>query len=130
MGVAIALVIIYGGAQAIAGKLLLGSLVGFVLYTQRFFDPIRDLSIWYTELQRAMAGGQRAFEVLDTKPEIVDRPGAIALPPVFYYLIKLTSNKELMGEFANNKFQKYFAIICTIVIVVASGFTVASVFFK
>ena len=56
MGAAVAIVIIYGGAQAIAGKLLLGSLVGFVLYTQRFFDPIRDLSVWYTELQRAMAG--------------------------------------------------------------------------
>jgi NRAMP (natural resistance-associated macrophage protein)-like metal ion transporter len=55
---------------------------------------------------------------------------AVALPPVFYYLIKLTSDKELMGEFANNKFQKYFAIICTIVIVVASGFTVVTVFFK
>lgn len=61
MGIAIALVIIYGGSQAIQGKLLVGSLVGFVLYTQRFFDPIRDLSIWYTELQRAMAGGQRIF---------------------------------------------------------------------
>jgi len=39
MGTAVAIVIIYGGSQAIAGKLLLGSLVGFVLYTQRFFDP-------------------------------------------------------------------------------------------
>ena len=82
MGVAIALVIIYGGAQAIAGKLLLGSLVGFVLYTQRFFDPIRDLSIWYTELQRAMAGGQRIFEVIDTKIEIKDTSDAIQLPMI------------------------------------------------
>ena len=82
MGVAIALVIIYGGSQAIAGKLLLGSLVGFVLYTQRFFDPIRDLSIWYTELQRAMAGGQRIFEVMDTKIEVTDAPDAIQLPTI------------------------------------------------
>ena len=82
MGVAIAIVIIYGGSQAIAGKLLLGSLVGFVLYTQRFFDPIRDLSIWYTELQRAMAGGQRIFEVADAKIEVVDAPDAIELPPI------------------------------------------------
>jgi Mn2+/Fe2+ NRAMP family transporter len=35
---------------------------------------------------------------------------AIALPLVFYFLIKLTSSKEVMGEFANNRFQKYFAI--------------------
>jgi len=82
MGVALALVIIYGGAQAIAGKLLLGSLVGFVLYTQRFFDPIRDLSVWYTELQRAMAGGQRIFEVLDSKIEVKDAADAIQLPTI------------------------------------------------
>ena len=82
MGVALALVIIYGGAQAIAGKLLLGSLVGFVLYTQRFFDPIRDLSVWYTELQRAMAGGQRIFEVLDSKIEVKDVADAIQLPTI------------------------------------------------
>ncbi|MDD1778597.1 MAG: divalent metal cation transporter, partial [Candidatus Helarchaeota archaeon] len=52
---------------------------------------------------------------------------AISLPLVFYFLIKLTSDKELMGEFANTKFQKYFAIICTVVIVIASAFTVVAV---
>jgi ATP-binding cassette subfamily B protein len=82
MGTAVAIVIIYGGSQAIAGKLLLGSLVGFALYTQRFFDPIRDLSVWYTELQRAMAGGQRIFEVIDAKVEVVDAPDAAELPPI------------------------------------------------
>jgi Mn2+/Fe2+ NRAMP family transporter len=54
---------------------------------------------------------------------------AVALPPVFYYLIKLTNDRKLMGAFANNLFQKYFAIICTIVIIVASVFTVATAFF-
>jgi Mn2+/Fe2+ NRAMP family transporter len=51
---------------------------------------------------------------------------AVSLPIVFYFLIKLTSDKELMGEFANNKFQLYFSIICTIVIVIASVFTVGA----
>ena len=55
---------------------------------------------------------------------------AIALPLVFYYLIKLTDDKGLMGEFKNNAFQKYFAIACTVVIVVASIFTVAAFLFK
>jgi ABC-type multidrug transport system fused ATPase/permease subunit len=81
-GGATALVIIYGGAQAIAGQLLLGQLVGFVLYVQRFFEPIRRLAMQYTELQRAMAGGQRIFEVLDTQPEIVDSPDAVELSSV------------------------------------------------
>ncbi len=82
MGASIALVIIYGGSQAIAGKLLLGSFVAFVLYVQNFFNPIRDLSLQYIELQRAMASCQRIFEVLDTEIELVDAPDAIQLPPI------------------------------------------------
>jgi Mn2+/Fe2+ NRAMP family transporter len=54
---------------------------------------------------------------------------AVALPLVFYYLIKLTSDRSLMGEFTNNSFQKWFAIGCSVVIVIASIFTVASIFF-
>jgi len=54
---------------------------------------------------------------------------AVALPLVFFYLIKLTSDRELMGDFTNNPFQKWFAIFCSVVIVIASIFTVASVFF-
>jgi ATP-binding cassette subfamily B protein len=79
-GASIALVIIFGGMQAIDGKLLLGPFIAFVLYVQRFFDPIRSLSMQYTELQRAMAGGQRIFEVLDTPIEVVDAPDADELP--------------------------------------------------
>ena len=54
---------------------------------------------------------------------------AVALPLVFYYLIKLTSDPKLMGEYVNNGFQKWFSIICSVVIVIASLFTVASIFF-
>jgi Mn2+/Fe2+ NRAMP family transporter len=54
---------------------------------------------------------------------------AVALPLVFYFLIKLTSDDKLMGEFVNNPFQKWFAIICSVVIVIASIFTVATLFF-
>ncbi len=55
---------------------------------------------------------------------------AVALPLVFFYLIRLTSDRSLMGEFANNKFQKYFSVGCTVLIMVASIFTVASLFIK
>jgi Mn2+/Fe2+ NRAMP family transporter len=54
---------------------------------------------------------------------------AVALPLVFYYLIKLTSDPNLMGEFVNNPFQKWFSIACSVVIVIASIFTVATIFF-
>ncbi len=53
---------------------------------------------------------------------------AVALPLVFYFLIKLTNNRAIMGEFANNAFQKWFAIACTVVIVIASVFTVIASF--
>ena len=54
---------------------------------------------------------------------------AVALPLVFYFLIKLTDDRGLMGEFANNKFQKYFATVSSVVIVIASAFTVLAVVF-
>jgi len=54
---------------------------------------------------------------------------AVALPLVFYFLIKLTDDRGLMGEFANNKFQKYFAAVSSVVIVIASAFTVLAVVF-
>jgi Mn2+/Fe2+ NRAMP family transporter len=55
---------------------------------------------------------------------------AMTLPLVFYYLIKLTSNKELMKEHVNNKFQKYATIIATIIIFLASIATIALIFIK
>jgi len=55
---------------------------------------------------------------------------AVSLPLVFFYLIKLTNDRKLMGEFANNKFQRYFAIFCTVVIVIASVATLISYFIK
>ena len=53
---------------------------------------------------------------------------AMALPPIFYYLIKFTSDKNYMGTYANNTFQKWFAIGGTILIGLASIFTVLSYF--
>lgn len=54
---------------------------------------------------------------------------AVALPLVFYYLIRLTNDRGLMGEFANNKFQRYFATVSSVVIVLASAFTIVAVLF-
>lgn len=53
---------------------------------------------------------------------------AVALPLVFYFLIQLTSDHDLMGKFVNNGFQKNFAIVGSIVIVLASIFTIVAVF--
>ncbi|MEX0682541.1 MAG: ABC transporter ATP-binding protein [Dehalococcoidia bacterium] len=80
--IATALVIVFGGMRVLDGTMTVGVLIAFALYVNQFFDPIRDLVLQYTQLQRAMAGGQRIFEVLDTKPEIVDAQAAADLPDV------------------------------------------------
>jgi Mn2+/Fe2+ NRAMP family transporter len=55
---------------------------------------------------------------------------AIALPFIFYYLIRLTNDRTMMREYANNVFQRTFAIACTLVIVAASLFTMGAMFFQ
>ncbi|MCH8940172.1 MAG: ABC transporter ATP-binding protein [Chloroflexi bacterium] len=80
--VAIGLVVIFGGRQAINGTMEVGVIVAFVLYVQRFFDPIRNLTMQYTQFQRAMTSGVRIFGLLDTPVEVKDKEDAIDLPPV------------------------------------------------
>ena len=76
-GGAMAIVIIVGGGLVLDDALDIGIMVAFVFYVQRFFDPIRSLTIQYSMMQRAMAAGQRIFEVLDVVVEIKDKPDAI-----------------------------------------------------
>jgi ABC-type multidrug transport system fused ATPase/permease subunit len=80
--IAYSLVIVYGGYQVMAETMTPGILLGFILYIQRFFDPIIQLTQLYTQMQRAMASGARIFELLDVKPEIEDKPDAIELPSI------------------------------------------------
>lgn len=81
-GLAMAVVIIVGGDAVLGGRLEVGVMVAFVLYVQRFFDPVRMLSMQYTIMQRAMAAGHRIFELLDVPVSITDKPGAVALKDV------------------------------------------------
>ena len=68
---------LFFGARMIAGNdLALGTLIAFVLYIQRFFDPIRNLTMQYPQLQRSMASGSRIFDMLDWKPDLVDAKDA------------------------------------------------------
>jgi len=86
VAIATGVVIVFGGLRAISaatgGVVQVSVIVAFALFVQRFFEPVRELVMQYAQLQRAMAGGQRAFEVLDTRPKIVDRPAAPPMPPI------------------------------------------------
>jgi len=75
-GFAMAIVVLIGGHRVLGGELDLGVMVAFIFYVQRFFDPIRSLTIQYSVMQRAMASGQRIFEVLDVPVDVRDKPGA------------------------------------------------------
>jgi ATP-binding cassette subfamily B protein len=79
---AIMLTVIYGGTLVVQGSLQVGVLVAFTLYINRFFDPIRDLSQQYTQLQRAGVAAERIFQILGVPVEIADRPDAGEMPPI------------------------------------------------
>lgn len=78
-GIAMAIVVVVGGRMVLEDEIDLGIMVAFLFYVQRFFDPIRSLTIQYSIMQRAMAAGQRIFEVLDVPIEIRDTPQALGL---------------------------------------------------
>src|SRR3954465_11748456 len=69
---AIASVIWFGGGRALVDVTLLGTLVAFIQYAQRFFRPIQDLSEKYNILQSAMASSERIFKLLDTPVEVAN----------------------------------------------------------
>jgi ATP-binding cassette, subfamily B, multidrug efflux pump len=80
-GIAMATVVVAGGLMVASGSLEVGVLVAFLFYIQRFFDPIRSLTMQYSVMQRAMASGHRLTEVLDVAVDVTDRPDAVPLGP-------------------------------------------------
>ncbi len=79
---ATALVVGVGGWLVLGDALTTGTLVAFVLYIDRFFEPIRELAQRYNTFQATMAASERVFHLLDTQPDLLDAPGAVDLPPV------------------------------------------------
>jgi len=72
-----AVILLYGGSQAIDHTIQIGLIVAFVGYLQVFFEPIQQLSQLYTTYQQGMAALDKIFDLLDTAPDMVDAPDAI-----------------------------------------------------
>jgi ABC-type multidrug transport system fused ATPase/permease subunit len=72
-----AVILLYGGYRVIDGDVEIGLLVAFVGYLAQFFDPIQQISQLYTTYQQGMAALDKIFDLLDTEPDMVDRPAAI-----------------------------------------------------
>ncbi len=79
---ALSLVIVYGGSLALGGDIPTEVLVAFAMYIQRFFEPVRNLTMQYTAVQRAMASGVGVFELMDVPPAVKDAPRAAPLPTI------------------------------------------------
>lgn len=72
------LIIWYGAAEVLAGQLSVGQLVMFLSYLALFYTPINQIHSLNHMLQHALAASERVFEILDTPPEVQDRPGVVA----------------------------------------------------
>jgi ATP-binding cassette subfamily B protein len=78
----IGLVIAFGGMRVIDGGLQVGVLLAFIMFLLRVFEPIRMMTMEFTQFQKAMASGARIFELLDMEPDLADRKDAEAMAPV------------------------------------------------
>ncbi len=78
--IGIALVLLIGGRQVINGSLSLGDFTAFYTYLAMLAGPLRMLGVTMGMAQRAIASGNRLFEILDREPRIESRPGAAPLP--------------------------------------------------
>ena len=76
-----AAVLLAGGNRVVDGELTLGAFVAFNVYLLMLVWPLRMLGYWISEFQRAIASGERIFEIIDAPEEVVERPDARTLPP-------------------------------------------------
>lgn len=84
--VSLAAVIGYGGYLALAVDpplVTVGIIVSFLTYVRRFYHPIQMVAALCAQLQSAVAGAERIFELLDTQPEITDAPNAFPMPAIY-----------------------------------------------
>jgi len=74
--IALAFIVWFGGYQALSGTLTIGGIYAFVSYLTFIMWPIQDLARVYAEMQHSIASAERIFKLIDTEPEIHDKPEA------------------------------------------------------
>lgn len=86
--VSLAIVATVGGFVILSGQGLLGLavslglIVTFIAYTQQFNRPVQQIAVLWTNIQNAIAGGERIFGLLEEEPALSDKPDAIEMPPI------------------------------------------------
>ncbi len=83
MGMIATAAVLWVGTQSVlSGEITIGTVVAFLTYVTRFFQPIRELAQVYTLFQQAMAAGEKIFQLLDEPVKVDDRPDARPMPPI------------------------------------------------
>jgi ATP-binding cassette subfamily B protein len=81
-GVGITIVLGYGGSLLMRHEITVGDLAAFILYVQMFFGPVQTMGDLYNNILSSGASAERIFQLLDTEPQVIDRPGARPLAPI------------------------------------------------
>ncbi len=81
-GIATTIILGYGSTLVINGSITVGELAAFVLYLSMFFGPIQTMGDLYNSLLSTAASAERIFHLLDTKPQVINRPSSIELPRI------------------------------------------------
>jgi ATP-binding cassette subfamily B protein len=79
LSIPIVIILWYGGYQVVGGNMTIGEVTQFILYVGMLGMPIRRLGMLVNLYSRTASAGQRIIEILDTKSEVVEKPGAIEL---------------------------------------------------
>ena len=79
---AIGIAVVAGGTLVLSHDMKIGALVGFTVYINRLFEPIKQITQQYSTLQRSTVAAERVFQLLDEPVPITDKADAIPLPPV------------------------------------------------
>jgi subfamily B ATP-binding cassette protein MsbA len=105
-GVSIALVIWYGGSEVLEGKTTPGAFMSFIVAFLMAYKPVRSMSGMNGTLQEGLAAANRLFNVLDTKPAIVDKPDAgplqVTKGQIEFDLVTFQYGKDTAGVHAVN----------------------------
>ncbi|MEI6289089.1 MAG: ABC transporter transmembrane domain-containing protein, partial [Chloroflexota bacterium] len=75
--IALGFIVWYGGIQALSGALTIGGIHAFVSYLTFIMWPIQDLARVYAEMQHSIASAERIFKLIDTDPDVRNKPGAV-----------------------------------------------------
>jgi len=75
--IAIGLIVVFGGWQLNLGNMTVGGIQAFIMYVTFMLWPIQELARVYAEMQQSIASAERVFSLIDSEPDIVDRPEAL-----------------------------------------------------